>query len=301
MPSYLLIVNPVAGGGEGRDRARALADALPAGSDVEIAETAGRGEAADIAAERADDVDRVVAVGGDGTLNEVLAGLMRARGQGRRVADLGMLPSGTANGARRAFGLGLDPVEVAEALPGAEPRPVDVAIASHAGGERPFLLRAGAGLDAAVFRELDSSRAGILGFLGLLRHAPGVLSAMRTFQPPHIGIEVDGTSFGTAGSVVLSNVGRVGLGATVAEDADPADGELDVLAVRLPSKLSIARLGLRMLVSSLASDPEVRHTRASYIRLASDREVPFQLDGEPVGSLPLEVRVETRAVRLLLT
>ena len=114
-------------------------------------------------------------------------------------------------------------------------------------------------------------------------------------------MEVDGSSFGVASSVILANVREVAFGGVVAETADPFDGQLDVVAVPPGSRLNLVRLGLSMLTSSLAQAQGVRHTLGTRIRLDSDGHVPFQLDGEPVGMLPAAVRLERGAVRLLLT
>lgn len=301
MPSHLLIVNPAAGSGEGRQRAKVLVDGLPPGSEFHLVETDERGSAIRIAREKATEYDRIIAVGGDGTLNEVLSGLMEARKEADGIAALACLPSGTANGASRAFGLTTEPAVAARALADPETLEVDVGLVTHEGGERPYLIRFGAGLDAAVLEELNSSRTGVMGFLGLARSLPRIVEVMKGYSDPQIAIEVDGESFGTAASVVLPNVAEVGLQATVVEDADPSDGRLEVLAVSMPSKWSIVKLGLRMVASSLASAPEVRKTRGRRVRLTSQVDAPFQIDGEPVGTLPVEVELVPGAIRLLLT
>lgn len=301
MPSHLLIVNPAAGAGQGRERAEALVAGLPPGHDVHLVETEERGSATELALEHAGEYDRIIAVGGDGTLNEVLVGLLEARKAGTAIAALGFLPSGTANGACRAFELTDDPESAAESLAEGRTLEVDVGIARSSEGERPYLIRFGAGLDAAVLEELNASRTGVMGFLGVFRNLPRIVEVMRAYDDPEIAIEVDGKPFGRAASVVLPNVAEVGLNATVAADADPADGLLEVLAVPLASKWDIVRLGLRMVATSLASAPEVRKTRGRLVRLTSEGDVPFQLDGEPVGRLPVDVELVPSAVRLLLT
>lgn len=299
--SYLIVVNPVSGSGDGRERARLLADGLAEDDDVRIMETEERGSAIDMARDHADQVDRIIAVGGDGTLNEALTGLMEARRAGRETAALGFLPSGTANAAARAFGCTDQPAVAAKRLRAGSVREVDVGMVEHADGIRPFLIRFGAGLDAAVIDELNASRTGVMGLLGLIRNSPRIVRTMSRYSAPEIAITVDGEAFATAASVVLPNVAEVGLQATVAEDADPSDGKIEVLAVPLPSKWSIVRLGLRMLASSLQSATDVRSTRGEHVRLSSKGDVPFQIDGEPMGSLPVDVRLERRALRLLLT
>ncbi|MBT8487244.1 MAG: hypothetical protein HKN72_17630 [Gemmatimonadetes bacterium] len=301
MASHLLIVNPVAGSGEGRARANVLVEALSTEHEARAVETHERGSATELAAENAMDYDRIIAVGGDGTLNEVLAGLMERRSGAGETAALGFLPAGTANGACRAFDLATEPEVAAASL--ADPRTmlVDVGTVRHEDGERHYLIRFGAGLDAAVLEELNASRSGFMGFLGVFRNVPRIIAVMRAYDDPDIAVEVDGEFFGRGASVVLSNVADVGLAATVDEEADPSDGLLEVLTVPMPSKWDIIRYGLRMVASSLASAPEVRKTRGRLVRLTSDGDVPCQADGEPVGRLPVEVELTPSAVRLLLT
>lgn len=240
-------------------------------------------------------------MGGDGTLNEVLGGLVGTGRSAQELPELGFLPAGTANAAIRAFGFSSDPDAVASSLSEADSRPVDVGVVSHEGGERPFLLWFGAGFDAVVIDALNASRTGLMGVSGLLGNSRQVLSALGRYAAPQIEMEVDGSSFGVASSVILANVREVAFGGVVAETADPFDGQLDVVAVPPGSRLNLVRLGLSMLTSSLAQAQGVRHTLGTRIRLDSDGHVPFQLDGEPVGMLPAAVRLERGAVRLLLT
>ncbi len=246
-------------------------------------------------------MERIIAVGGDGTLNEVLSGLMALGRTAEALPDLGFLPSGTANAAVRAFGFGSDPSLVARSLSDVAVRSADVGVVSYSGGARPFLLWFGAGFDAVVIDALNASRTGLMGMAGLVRNTPQVLGALRRYPGPDIELEVDGSEFGVASSVVLPNVAELAFGVVVAETADPFDAQLDVVAAPVISKLRLARLGLSMLTSSLHRARGVRHTLGSRIRLRSEGEVPFQLDGEPVGKLPVEVRLKRGAIRLLLT
>ncbi len=301
MTSYLVIVNPASGRGRARRRAGALRSGLPKSCHVEIVETGHRGAATELAASRATDVDRIIAVGGDGTLNEVLSGLVATGRSAQELPELGFLPAGTANAATRAFGFSSDPDAVASSLREANSRPVDVGVVSHERGERPFLLWFGAGFDAVVIDALNTSRTGLMGVSGLLGNSGKVLGALDRYAAPQIEIEVNGVSFGSASSVVLANVREVAFGGTVAETADPFDGQLDVVAVPLGSRLNLVRVGLSMLTSSLTRAKGVRHTLGARMRLNSDGQVPFQLDGESVGMLPAAVRVKKGAVRLLLT
>jgi diacylglycerol kinase (ATP) len=298
--SYLLVVNPASGRGRSLPRAEALRAALASSASVEVVRTERRGFATETVFERAGDVERVIAIGGDGTLNEVLSGLMRVGAPAAELPALGFFPAGTANAAILAFGFGTAPDAVARSLATAEARPVDVGIVSHAGVERPFLLWLGAGYDAVVIDALNAKRTGLMGIAGLVRKAPGVLRAVHRYPAPEIEVEVDGRS-SRAASVILANVGQVAFGGHVATGVDPFDGRLDVVTVPRVGTAGVAWLGLRMLRSSLERGPGVARDGGTRVRLSSAGRVPFQLDGEPVGTLPAEVRVEPGAVRLLLT
>lgn len=301
MTTYLLLVNPKSGRGRALFRAEALRAGLAASASVEVVQTRGRGHASDVAAERAGDFERVVAIGGDGTLNEVLTGLMRVGAAADALPALGFLPSGTANAAVLAFDFSGAPEAVAERLPDAPVRAVDVGVVSHGGSERPFLLWFGAGYDAVVIDALNRERTGHMGVAGLLRGMPGVLWAVHGYPAADIRVSVEGAVASTAASVVLANVGQMAFGGTAVRSADPFDGRLDLLTVPRTGTVGVAGLWLRMMTSSLGRVAGVGHERVTRVHLESTGEVPFQLDGEPAGMLPAEVRIEPGAVRLLMT
>ena len=217
------------------------------------------------------------------------------------LPELGFLPAGTGNAAVRAFRLGTDPHSVARSLATADAIPVDVGVARHQGGERAFLLWCGVGWDAVIIHALDSARTGFMGVSGLLGRSPQVLSAVARYAQPPINAQVGRSSFGVFSSVIIANVGEIAFRGLVAEAADPCDGQFDVVGVPRGSLLGSVRLGIRMLTSSLTSARGVRHALSGRVTLETDGEVPFQLDGEPVGMLPVTVTLTPGAVRFLLT
>jgi diacylglycerol kinase family enzyme len=254
-----------------------------------------------MAANGASEVDRIIAVGGDGTLNEVLTGLLASGLPEEERPALGFLPAGTANAAIRAFGFTTSPEAMAAALPEAQVRRVDVGVAEIRGEERPFLLWCGAGYDAVVIDYLNTSRTTHLGLSGLLRSGPGIVQALAGYPAPRIRVELDGEVTGDAMTVIMANVAQVAFGGTVVGSADPFDGRMDVVALPSCSRLGLVPLGLRMLGPGLDTVPGARHTLNTRVRLEADGPVPVQIDGEPVGELPVTVRVEAGAVGLLMT
>ncbi len=301
LTSYLIIVNPVSGKGSARRRAKVLHDRLAKSATVHVAETTRRGSAVEIAASSGSEVDRIIAVGGDGTLNEVMTGLMSLGRPPEQTPALGFLPSGTANAAVRAFGFNRDVEEVARALPTVHTRAVDVGVVRIKDEDRPFLLWCGTGFDAVLIDELNTSRTGRMGVRGLLRRTPRVMRALARYPAPLIRTEIDGRRVEDAVSVIMPNVAEVAFGGTVVDTADPFDGRLDVVAIDPASRSRLLRLSLRILTSGLSGARGARHQLATRVHLSADGTVPVQLDGEPVGVLPISVRLQPGAIRLLLT
>lgn len=301
MKSYALIVNPVSGKGRALRKAEQLQNLLSSSSRVEVLRTTHRGSASELTAAVSGRVDRIIAVGGDGTLNEVVDGLMTARGTSPTIPELGFLPAGTANAAVKAFRLSSSPAWVARALETAESTSLDVGLVSHTGGERAFVLWFGAGWDAVVIHVLNSDRSGQMGVSGLLGHTPRVLRAIREYGEAPIVATVDGAPFGAYSTVIVANVAGIGFGGVVAQMADPGDGHFDVVGVPPLSIPGLLRVGSQVMLSSLTRARGVRHQPGREITLQSEGEVPFHLDGEPVGHLPATARIVAGAVRLLRT
>jgi diacylglycerol kinase family enzyme len=146
-----------------------LVGALASELKVELAETTHRGHARELAGDaRADGVDVVVALGGDGTVNEVVNGLLAA-GPGPDVPQLAVVPGGSTNVFSRALGSSRDPVEataeILDALRARRSRTVSLGTASArtAGGDwsdpRWFVFAAGLGFDAEVIERVEARRA----------------------------------------------------------------------------------------------------------------------------------------------
>jgi diacylglycerol kinase family enzyme len=131
---------------------------------IDVAETDSRGHAADLAAQaRADQFDLVIAVGGDGTVNEVVTGLLR-EGVGPDTPRLAVVPGGNANVFARALGLPSEPIEatgaVIERLRAGRERRIGLGRLTTAGLDRWFTFCAGFGLDAEIVREVERHRLG---------------------------------------------------------------------------------------------------------------------------------------------
>ncbi|HZN54664.1 MAG TPA: diacylglycerol kinase family protein [Candidatus Polarisedimenticolaceae bacterium] len=285
----LVVANPAAGLSRGRPAGELAARAARgAGRRVDLALTEGPGDAERFAAAAAaDGYDLVVAAGGDGTVNEA------ANGIGGTGTALGVAPAGTMNLLARVLRLPLDPARaVARIAEGYAPLSIRPGIA----GERLFLLMLGAGFDAWVLRELLRGVAGKIRFADYVR---GAIRGLRTFPFPALSVEFD-TARCAAHSAIVGRAPLYGgfLRPTPHARLDrdrlelcAIDGGALHLAAVLPRMWSGAHGGRDGITLALASRVAVRGALP---------ELPYQIDGELAGTLPVTIGLATRAVVLAI-
>ncbi len=220
----LLITHADAGNADGL---AAALEVLEGRVSVEVAETSNPGEL-DGVLHRAGSRPIVVA-GGDGSLHAVIATLHRRNDLTGKV--LGLLPLGTGNDFARAVGIPLDPEAAAEALLAASPRPMDL-IVDELGEVVVNVVHAGTSALASQRGATWKERLGPFG-LGLVGYPIGV--AMTAIRPPFVRlrIEIDGEVVADMDRhvlmVAIGNGTSVGGGAEVTPDADPGNGQVDVM------------------------------------------------------------------------
>jgi YegS/Rv2252/BmrU family lipid kinase len=300
----LIIVNPRSRGGRtGRlwpDLERRLRGIL---GRFDWEPTGAVRDAERIAAEAARaGVERIVVAGGDGTVSEVVTGLM-ASGLAGQV-ELGVLPLGTGGDFARGLGIPRDPGAAARQLAGAKPRPIDAGRVRYVGRdgaatESFFVNTATYGISGLVVDLVERATAKVPGPLAFLI---GTLRALAQYRVQPVRIAVDGEVF-FEGPLVLataSNGEWFGGGMHLAPRARIDDGLLDVVVVpEMPVPSLVRRLprlyrGTHLEVEGVS----FRQGRVVEVEpLAGD--VPIEVDGEPLGRVPLRVEVVPGAIKLL--
>ncbi|HKI55843.1 MAG TPA: diacylglycerol kinase family protein [Trueperaceae bacterium] len=279
----LLIINPVAGHGDGGGIRRHLEEGLDrAGVDYRVRETAKAGDA--FAWARATDAERVIVAGGDGTVAEAVSGLIAA---GRRV-PVAQVPGGTGNLLARALGLQRDlDAALATALGGVA-LPLDVGYLPDR--QRHFTLVAGVGWDAQL---VDGAPRSLKRRVGMLAYVLAGVSALFRLRSRRVRVEIDGEPHDfRAHTVMVFNVGELaGPGLKLDPDVDPHDGRLDVVVVSTLSALGLLRLLLELLRGRLRRFPGFRRFSAREVRISAVPPLPAELDGEPIGVTPLHIEV----------
>lgn len=299
----LLVVNPKATTTSRRSR-DLLARALRSEVALEVAYTSRRGHAAALArGAGADGHGLVVAHGGDGTVNEVVNGLMAAPAAARPA--LAVVPGGSTNVFARALGLPCDWAEAAgvilESLRDSRSRTIGLGLAD----QRYFTFCAGLGIDAAVVRRVEQARyRGRTSTPALyLRTTVGRLLAGERRQ--EITVEVPGMKEETFATVIVQNTAPWtylwGRPIHLSPEAS-FDRGLEVVGVRTVRSLGTAGTLARILAGR--GVPDGRHLRRWHdvdeLTLRADRPAPFQIDGDYLGERR-EVRISAspEAVRVL--
>jgi len=291
---WRIIVNPVSGRGRGAGRARAVAAALPHDEfDVEIVETHSAGDARRLASPVGADV--VIAVGGDGTVNEVLNGLPEP------FPILGHIPSGTGNTLAKELRMDRSVAGLVRLFRSGRVRPWDLAIERTTG--KRFLLFLTAGYDAHVVHRFHAQRRGTIYqweyFLWGLKCVPD-------FPIPRIAVEIDGRVLTEQASwIQISNVAQYGGPLVFTPRARPDDGALEVMVYHARDRRDVPRMFLRAILGWACGWEyrmrDLTFHRARRVRLwsADARAVPTQIDGDPGPSLPAEVELVPGGLRIL--
>jgi YegS/Rv2252/BmrU family lipid kinase len=301
---FKIIANPFSGGGRAWTLAQQTATLLrERGRSVDLFRTERAGDARRGAAESAG-YHAVVAVGGDGTVNEVLNGLPEGA-----AASLAMIPSGTANVLAAELGLPRDARRLARVLADGPEHAWDVGREGVSG--RRFLLFASAGYDAHVVHLFHRARRGpprfaIPSLWNMGQYALWGARSLASFDPPRIRVELDGRGVEEAASwVQVSNIARYGGPLRFTPGAKPDDSAFEVMIQRGPFRRDVLRVlwsGLLNFAFPGMSPPGgATYHRARSVALASadGREVPLQVDGDPGGSLPARLELEPGRVRVI--
>jgi diacylglycerol kinase (ATP) len=289
----LVIVNPAAGGGRTARLWPSLGDELARlGLTFDVALTARPGDATVLAREAPID-DLVVAVGGDGTLNEVVNGVVDPTRPPRAVAAV---LTGRGRDACRNLGIARDPRAAARQVVHGVERLVDVGRAEWpAGAQRYFVGAAGAGFDAAV-----ALRAAARPGSGTVPYLLAVVACIRTHVPADVEVTVDGGVpwRGAVTAAVIANGPHYGGGMRIAPAADPADGALDVVVVGALGRAELLRWLPALYRGTHLRHPRVWTVRARHVSIGARALVPTHLDGEVTAAAPVTVSVCAGALRL---
>ena len=281
----LIILNPAANSDRAQ-RKRAEVESLA--KDCIVCATTSAGDA-ELMARRGvkEGFEKIVAAGGDGTINEVVNGLAGTH------AKLGLLPIGTMNVFANELGLPVHDLELCWNIIKADnTRVVDLPKAN----QKFFVQLAGVGLDAQVVKETSAQLKRNFGPLSYLISAAQVAAR----QPPRLFIHSEDAPIKEGSFVLIGNGRLYGGPFPFFKHAVIDDGKLDVIVFKSLGYLEIIKYLQDVVFSSDIRVPEIEYFQTQRLRVESDQTVPVELDGEVVGNCPVEFSLQERSLRVLV-
>ena len=284
MKETVVILNPAARGARA-SRLRSQVESITRGAI--LCATSRSGEAEVLARHAAaEGFQKIVAAGGDGTINEIVNGIA-----GKNVA-LGLLPLGTMNVFATELGLPANDLRRCwEIIQENRIRPVDLPSANN----KHFVQLAGVGLDAQAVKETSRAFKKSFGPLSYMISAAQIAS--RT--PPKLRIESENAKT-EEGSFVLVGNGRLYGGRfPFFKQAVIDDGLLDVVVFKRLNYVEIIRYLQNVIFTPQITAPEVEYFQTRRLRVSSDETVPVEIDGELIGNCPVEFKIQAGGLHVL--
>lgn len=275
MENILFIINPIAGKGKAEETIPLIQSKMKESHlEYEIILTTKPGEAAKIAFEMVEDYPIVIAVGGDGTVNEVARGLIN-----RKKGKLGIIPAGTGNDMSKSLGLSLDQNEALEVIINGNSRNMDIGLVN----DNLFLNIASVGFDAEVVKNVEGIKKRIKGKIA---YVLGVIITLFSFKKQEMILEMDGEVIKR--NMVLMAVGNGGYyggGMNILPMADISDGYFNICLVK-----DMSNLNMLFLFPSIFKGKHLKYTKyveifkAKSVIVKNKEDRIINLDGELILS-----------------
>jgi len=284
----IFIINPIAGTQQKQIIHEAI-DKNFTPEEHEVFYLAYKGNAFEIATKKVNEGYRyIVAVGGDGTVNEVASALVNT------PAILGIIPAGSGNGLARHLGIPVAYSESLKILRDPEIRSIDVGKVN----DMYFFCTCGTGFDASVGKKFahESKR-------GMLSYVRATIHQYINYSPKTYVLKAENKKVRLkAFLVTFANSGQYGNNAYIAPNAEIDDGLLDLCVLRPFPKTSTLELGLRLFFKNIDQSPylEVLRVKKATLKRKNKQKLTLHLDGEPVTlKRKLKVKVIPGALQVM--
>jgi diacylglycerol kinase (ATP) len=297
-----VIVNPVAGARSTRRKWPIISRLLERiGLRFDFNYTEGVGHAMELARLAASDGYRyLVAVGGDGTVNEVANGILHS--QNAAATALGVVSTGTGSDFARSAGLARDYTTACNNLTSSKRLTIDVGVVAYQRDgkrqERFFVNSAGVGFDAAVVKETERLPK---FFGGTIPYVAGMLRTLVSYKNKPIVLKVgDEEESHRVLNVAVANGNYMGGGMRIAPQAELDDRLLDVVVIGDFGKLELLKDFPKVYKGTHVSLPKVSIKKATNVAIESTEPMLVYADGELLGECPVEFGVVPRALSIVV-
>jgi diacylglycerol kinase (ATP) len=299
---WLAIVNPASGAGRaGRAWPRLQSELHAVRLACEVVQTTAAGDGEAIARRAVlEGRRRLIIVGGDGSANDVVNGIMSARLPGDDPVTVAIVPSGTGDDWARGLGVPRRPQELARVIARGHSIPHDLGLLEWAArgavpaGRRWFANVAGAGFDAWVLERGSPAVRSRFAYLA------GALRGLLSYHPPEFTVQADNARISARLLAVFVAIGPYcGAGMHVAPGARSDDGLFDVVAIRHPGLAGTLRRLPSLYSGAILRNPIVRHLRVDRLSVRCTPPATVQADGQVHGGTPAEFTCRRAAIRVV--
>ena len=285
--SLALFLNPAAAGGRAARALDEVKDELERlRASYRVMDTQSLDHAREEALTAAAQDETVVAIGGDGLVGCLAGALMNTK------SALGIVPGGRGNDFARVLGIPREPKAAARLVMEGEERLVDVGDVNG----RPFVGIASVGFDSDANRIANETKV----VKGNLVYLYAGLRTLVEWKPATFEVVVDGVPHSVTGyGLAIANSKAYGGGMYLVPHAELDDGRLDIALSGQDPKLHHLTLMGKVFKGTHVDDPYIRWLAGSEIQVSADRPFTMYADGDPIGDLPVTVRVSKQALRVI--
>lgn len=284
----VFIVNPISGTSDKKRIIDLIPKYMDSRFDWTVCRTEYRGHAAVLAKEASTlGADIIVAVGGDGTINEVARSLIHTE------SALGIIPCGSGNGLARHLHIPMKPEGALQVLSDCHIEQLDFGMID----QNPFFCTCGVGFDAVI-----SDRFARAGQRGLFTYVKNVLKEGVKYKPETYEITIDGErQVCEAFVIACANASQYGNDAYIAPQASMKDGLMDVTILEPFSLLNGLKIGIQLFKKNITSNPHVHtfHCRHMHIKRSVPGMIHFDGDPKEAGE-EVDVRIIPQGIRMVV-
>ena len=263
------IINPNSGTGRKESIPTMIQNGLDAKKfEPEIVFTQHRGHGTELAKEFVEKgFDMIIAVGGDGTVNEIARSIIHTD------AALGIVPIGSGNGLARHLNIPMNVKKSIQQINQSEPILMDYGLVN----ERPFFCTCGTGFDAYVSTEFAKGTK-----RGIMRYVEKIITGYFSYKSQNCHIKGDGIDLKAKAFVLtFANASQWGNNAYIAPQASVQDGKLDISIMSNFPIIALPTLALQLFAKTIDKDLFMTTLRSDDITLMREESGPFHYDGEP--------------------
>jgi len=283
MKAPLLIINPKSGKEEYK---RVVCACLEACSQINIKKTVKKGDAEEFAKNSKEGT--IIVAGGDGTLNEVINGVLKSK----KKVKIGLIPIGTSNIVARGFDIPKSTSKALEIIKNNKTTVLDVGKANN----KYFLIGAGIGIDAHMYKNVEPL---VKRFFGEIAYPIALMKTIMTHEPQKLKVS-SGKKKVSCYYALICNIGRFSKVFSVIPNSKHDDGFLDVIIFQNKDIISQFRYCFGLATQKHMNFEDVHTFRAKNIHVGSDEEVIVHCDAELIGTTPVNITCEPKAITLII-